>query len=193
MNNLKLHLTDPITNEIYICPITLDCGCTYDRYTLSKNILSDDVPFFKCINCGKTHQKGIISRTKVNKQLEKIIFECYPELRQTKKTIFKKRKNITVNTRHTNKIVDIEIKRLKNFDWTDRLDTILNLMKDTKMNIVKYTQTDINKSLSRWIKDYISDVSIKEYADRYMSELGIQLKISFDNEKINMVEIKKCK
>lgn len=178
----RKQLTDPISGKIYICPISLDCGCTYDRYSLCSKVLVDDNLFFKCGMCGKLHSKSVLSRIKINKQLKNIIDIYVPS------NVLKQIPCNSGNTFEKHKMVD----RLKKIDWIGRLEKILEIMNTKKTNSVKYTSDDVNKYLTRWAHTYLSDFSIKEYADEFMKKKGIDLDILVEDSKIITVEIK-CK
>jgi hypothetical protein len=198
----KKQLTDPITGNMYIYPIALDCGCTYDRYTLCEKLLSDDHLFFKCFVCEKIHSKGIISRLKINKQLDNILNICFPVyVKELKTKYHKKIDSESVNNQvcdlndetklKNSKLID-SMNRLKKFDWISRLNSILDNMSGKKINSIKYEHDDVHKSLFRWIDEYQKNLFIKEYADTFMNKKGIELIIVSDGDDVNTVEIK-CK
>ena len=79
--------------------------------------------------------------------------------------------------------------KLKKFDWIKRLTSIIEMMITKNEKFVKYNLTDTNKSIERWVNDYLQCSFIKECADKYMSERGIKLNIEMDDEKAKSIEI----
>ncbi len=163
----KKSLSCPITGELLVVPLTIDCGHTFEYYAINEHVKST----LKCPICNENIIHDI-KHKKPTLVIEDLVDSKYPNYRNSKKLTSEK------YTIQKTRFVEIEFERGKEMNkekikqGMDFLDSEYEIM--IKKGWGSCTVHDPDKESSKVVKMYQQNRYVRKAMDEFMEKRGIK-------------------
>ena len=156
---------DPLTFTIFVNPITLKCGHTFERCNIYNMLLKkSSSTAFQCPLCNKQYYTYGLFNIAINVTLTKLIDIIEPGYRDKKMEEVKKQEDDLLKIFGDNKILI----------WMEKLIQFLEYMKSTEMTCMNITNEE-------WLKFYSSE---KIILDKFLKIRGIYINVNNNLSKL---------